>query len=51
MKDIHRASKDRSLLANDVDLYFNSDQILSSFVLMLIRLSNLAAIGKIQRNI
>ena len=41
MKDTHRASKERSLLAHDVDLYFNGDQILSSFVLMLIRLSNL----------
>jgi len=34
-----------------IDLFHNSDQILYSFVLMLLSLSNLTVMGKIQKNI
>ena len=34
-----------------MDLFHNGDQINYSFVLMLINLSNLAAMGKIQKNV
>ena len=34
-----------------IDLSHNGDQIYYSFILMLISLSNLAAMGKIQKNI
>ena len=39
------------LIVGIIDLFHSGDQIWYSFVLMLIRLSSLAATGKIQKNI
>ena len=38
-------------MAGNIDLFHNGDQIKYSFVLMPISLSDLAVIGKIQKNI
>ena len=40
-----------SLLKSTMDLFHNGDQIWYSFVLMLVNLSNLASMGKIQKKI